>query len=553
MALLLARLVLVLVELEVVLREALLVAPLVEDRELEPPTEETMPNAEAAAVPHAEPPPQPSTDAADPHRSTSIEAAPRHPRYRGPMRTGRATRLAIALITTGCGGGPLVAAEPSAADLRIAALFPASGTATIVALTGDAPFRAPLPDDAASELWIFQYALPELVAQYPALEGLPVDEVVARLAPRFVEPGLVAPEDPPLPSRVLHAALPAGAGSGDAAYRERPWSEWLGRSRVAPRRPFALGILRDDGACGSLRVEGWAAPATDVFFEAAAPLSGDRAVAIGFDTDEAPPTLMVLGPAGPALLPTPAGLLGRVRSLTSAGADTVYGMADRPRPDGNQLFALDARGSTLAVPHVTGAGQRMVVRASADGLVLVSRDEGVVELSRGATVARPRADFDVNPTLLHVVRRDRLVALDARGVRFGDGRNWATEHMPGLFELPLALSGDDALLLLTGETGLVMVRDEADHRWIKLPAPPLGALLLWSSTPMGRGHFLVVGARGYAAVWTGQRWCAIDTGTRHAFFSTARSPGSGVAWAVAAEDRSVIGDAGRVLRVERVD
>lgn len=466
------------------------------------------------------------------------------------MRAGLAAMCALA---SACGGGALVAEEPGQADLRIAALFPARGAATVVALRGDAPFRAPIEGDVDSELWIFQYRLADLVAEYPALADRPVDEVVARLAPRFVEPGLVAPEDPPVPMRVLQVSLPAGATTGDAAYQEVPWAEWVGRARVAPRRPFALGILRDDQACRKLSVQGWPAPSADVFFEASAALEGDRAIAVGFSADEAPPTFIALGPDGPAPLATPAGLVGRVRSMTSAGASTVYGLADTPLADGGRLFAIDARGTRLPAPVVAAPGIRAVVRASADGLVLVSSDEGVVELTRGATVTRARPDFDVNPTLLHVATRDRILALDPRGLRFGDGRTWATEYVFRLFESPLALSGDAELLLLTGETGLVMVRDESSHGWTKLPAPPLGALLLWSSTPLGAGHFLVVGARGYAAVWTGERWCPIETGTHTAFFSTARTPGSRVAWAVAADDRMVAGDVGRVLRVDRED
>lgn len=457
--------------------------------------------------------------------------------------------LACALLLAAACDSAVSLTEPTAAEVRVLVLAPRAGQPTVVALGGDAAFRATLEAGDEGELWLFQYRLVDLVAEYPVLRGLDAPAVAERLAPRFVDPGVLPTETPPAPAAVLRATLADGAA---APYTPSTWAEWQARARTPPLRPFALALARGDGTCAQVDVQSWSGP-EDVWLEAVAPLDGDEAYAVGFTDDAQPTTVLRLGAGGPTRVATPSGLVGRVRSLASAGRGVVYGLADQARPGRGRLFALDAAGAELPAPVIEGSGLRSVVRASADGTVVVSQDEGVVELTRGSTTTRPRPDFDLVPELLHVVRRDRTLAVDRRGLLYGDGQQWRVEHVFGivfgLLEAPLALGGDDELLAVTGEGGLVLVRDEVGGTWRRLPDLPLGALLLWTSVSVGGGELLVAGARGYVAVWTHGRWCQLDTGTRLPFFAATHTPGSRVVWVVGADDRLVSGDRGVVLRV----
>lgn len=473
---------------------------------------------------------------------------PRAHRTRRGIDRAHHHALACALLATACGGAVSLT-EPSAAEVRVLVLAPRMGEPTVVALGGDAAFRATLEAGDDGELWLFQYSRAELVAEYPVLRGLDAAAVAERLAPRFVDPGVVATEAPPAPAAVLRATLVAGAAS---PYTPSTWTDWLTLARTPPLRPFALALRRGDGTCDQVDVQSWSGP-EDVWLEALAPLDDDEAYAAGFADDAQPTTVLRLGAGGPVKVTTPADLVGRVRSLAAAGGGVVYGLADQARPGRGRLFALDPRGDELPTPVIEGGGLRSVVRASVDGTVIVSQDQGVLELSRGSTTTRPRLDFTLVPELLHVVRRDRMLAVDRRGLLYGDGQLWRLEHtfgiVFGLLEAPLALGGDDEVLTVTGEGGLVLVRNEVDGTWRRLPDLPLGALLLWSSVSLGRGEVLVAGARGYVAVWTHGRWCQLDTGTRLPFFVAARTPGSRVVWVVGADDRLVSGDRSVVLRV----
>lgn len=474
---------------------------------------------------------------------------PRAHRTRRGLRRTLHGGLTCALLAAAACDGAVSLTEPSAAEVRVLVLAPRAGAPTVVALGGDAAFRATLDAGDDGELWLFQYSRADLLAEYPALRGLDAAAVAERLAPRFVDPGVAAAETPPAPSAVLHATLTDGAAT---AYTPSTWAEWQDRARTLPLRPFALALGRGDGTCAQVDVQSWAGP-EDVWLEAIAPLDGDEAYAVGAVDDAQPTTVLRLSVGGPVKVTTPSGLVGRVRSLASAGRGVVYGLADQARPGRGRLFALDAAGAELPAPFIEGSGLRSVVRASADGTVLVSQDQGVLELSRGATTTRARDDFTLVPELLHVVRRDRMLAVDRRGLLFGDGQQWRVEHMFGivfgLLESPLSLSGDDELLTVTGEGGLVLVRNEVDGTWRRLPDLPLGALLLWTSVSLGDGEVLVAGGRGYVAVWTHGRWCQLDSGTRLSFFAAARTPGSRVVWVVGADDRLVSGDRSVVLRI----
>jgi hypothetical protein len=473
----------------------------------------------------------------------------REPTRAPPRPSLRRLVVAASLLSAASCDGALALIEPSAAEVRVLVLAPRDGEPTVVALADDAAFRATLQAGDVGEVWLFQYSRATLAAEYPVLRGLDAAAVAQRLAPRFVDVGLVAPEEPPLPDAVLQATVSDGEASD---YTPSTWAQWQTRAQTPPLRPFALALGRGDGTCNQVDVQGWSGP-EDVWLEAIAPLDDDEAYAAGFTDDAQPTTVLRLGAGGPVKVATPADLVGRVRSLAAAGGGVVYGLADQARPGRGRLFALDARGAERPTPPIEGGGLRSVVRGSVDGTVIVSQDQGVLELSRGSTTARPRPDFVLVPELLHVVRHDRMLAVDRRGLLYGDGQQWRLEHtfgiVFGLLEAPLALGGDDELLTVTGEGGLVLVRDEVGGTWRRLPDLPLGALLLWSSVSLGGGEVLVAGARGYVAVWTHGRWCQLDTGTRLPFFAAARTPGSRVVWVVGADDRLVSGDRSVVLRV----
>lgn len=431
--------------------------------------------------------------------------------------------VGLCLLGTACAPG-FKADEPWPAPpaVRVAVVI-SGGRPTVRALDAVTPLDISLGDvfdrGEAVSVFMLGYSDATLRAHLPALFDHPPEELAALLRPVIVGAG----ESARLPAAdaILCATFDRGSAH-EVSYQTCSWEDWL-RAGIGLRLDVPAEL-----ACGGITVDRLEADA-GVTLAAVAAASSTTTFLIG--TNPLDVRLVLYRVIEDrleqvAVLDLEKPLRGRVS--WDPQRRSLWGVADSGgRPI---VFQLDGAGRRLAAPPLPFPRE---VWAGRDGTV-VAEDFYLFELRGGAWVERRPVENQPAPILMaRVVNHERLFFLSAcwihvysflegapppREIIFDTGGCFVDGHV----SIRDVAADEKSLVVVGDQNRISMIDDPAGERVER--SGDLGQGALFAAAALGQARYLVGGAGGALALWTGSRWCPL-AGDPGITFTAASTPG----------------------------
>lgn len=441
----------------------------------------------------------------------------------------RMRRLLAFLLLAGaaCGDSKYRAIEAwkVAPEIRVAGMLSPSRQ-TARALASGAQFEVSIAQEAergqAIELWMFSYAIADLVEQYPGLEGKSAQEIAEQLRPSFTA-GLAAP----VAAEVIMTSVDP-AGSQDLTYVPSTWDAWTTKGATL------YFDVPDEIACSAFDFSSFQGP-PGIRLEGVTLIDDNRAIYAGSalaagaeamqlwisDRD----TFSDLGPRTNRA-PLRGTLSWDLTSSSGYGTDSEGG-----------VFRFDDDGADLPVTQHTylyevSVGRDGTLRGAGPGRVIYELDGNAWRLLDPERTSPAE--------LLRMVRRDDFYAFSVCWVSHWDGREWGN---PELFDpacntmmgrrttLQDVAAGPEGAMGV-GTDAFISIRDESTGKWAEQHPEELSRSDLTRGAVLARGHYAVGGAGGLLAVNQGARWCPFINAEAGEIVAMAASPSGNVAYAI---------------------
>lgn len=215
------------------------------------------------------------------------------------------------------------------------------------------------------------------------------------------------------------------------------------------------------------------------------------------------------------LLPPRDELMSEVRGLERDPSGQVWALTRAALvaigPDGAPTFVVAWPEGPVELSTGTSGGAFVV---SSDGRVRrYDASHGAIDELVGLPAGVVKF-LDAGPTR-------RFATLDDGSIFGFDGQTWRRES-EGRDVRYLALAGDDDVVVAVPRIGDVFAKSGSPPTWHNIGRPfesfPRAAVGL------GGGRAVVVGEGGSAAMWSGYRWCRLETGTTRVLTHAAISP-----------------------------
>lgn len=252
----------------------------------------------------------------------------------------------------------------------------------------------------------------------------------------------------------------------------------------------------------------------------------------------------VLGEAvQPVALPQPVGNSAEGLRALTADATSIWGAQGRTAYQLNENYEVHSSSvAPFFVQRLIAEGDGGPVLATADsegvgGVFDVTGQLAAIdEPSDGAVLAGPDR---------------RFVLLNGAIMRWQSGA-WVVAHRFDTNESYLVLGGNRQTMAAASVAGELLVREETDPTWRRLPAEPTFGTKLRVVLPIGQGGLLVAGNDGFIGFWHAGRWCAPPA---RAFTNTVLSGvvHEGAAYLGTGHISTLQGDSPIVVKVEIVD
>ena len=445
--------------------------------------------------------------------------------------------MLAALTASACETGQFRATEPLTDEsIRIAATF-AGSESGVHTLAGTEPLRVSLASvfarDDPLEVWVFGYRGETVARTFPELAGSDARAMADAIDPRLDGQG---PTQPPPPDQVLWTQVTTD-GPRHVEYETKDWTDWLAEVTAGRRPPLTFG-RSPSTSCTWVRTQ-TIAPPSGYWITRITALSDREAIIAGDGPDPDAmavgkvqgSTLTMLAP-DPRIGPTPV-------ALASDGRASLYGVSASAGSTGARAFRLDAEARWQGPVDLAGGMQSPKgVSIGQDGSVFFFSDDGLFELAPNTDRADQRPDLAMPVEKLHVVSRERIVALSVADVHVLDGDGWNREHVLGSLNQIHSFGGDELALVAVGPLEVVLVRDEHTRAWKEWKRPADRGHHLRSVVGLGGGQYLVAGNKGLAAIWNGERWCQIADTPNTSFWTADRAPSADVVFAIGRVDQT---------------
>jgi hypothetical protein len=196
------------------------------------------------------------------------------------------------------------------------------------------------------------------------------------------------------------------------------------------------------------------------------------------------------------------------QGLATVGTSTIFGITgDR------KIFTMNRDGLLRFGPF---GGNYVRIDAARDGSIVLATDfnESGYEITIGSSVTVPRPDIPGRARNFAAIRRDRIFISDNTNIWSFDGKVWSNETTVTTVENISAFGGDEDVMAYGTDMEVVHVRNEKTGEWPAIPTPFGSGARLRGLKGLGQGRFIVAGETGKLGLWTGSKWCRLDTGTR---------------------------------------